>query len=761
MIISVISVLNLQAQVTQLDNNHSLRFDFILSNTKQIFVSSSASTIWATDGTPAGTIQLSPVILFANGLGSISPLDGKYIFAGNTVALGTELYVTDGTPAGTTLVKDINANAASSFPRPLATWNGFIYFTAETAAEGEELWKTNGTPAGTTLVKDINPGVPGSAIDREVTFMGGFLYFIAETAAEGRELWRTDGTTAGTTLVKDIVPGPGDSNYPEKYELTTGGNYLLFMARTPASGVELWRSDGTNAGTVLLKDINSGADSSNARSFTLFNNIVLFEATDATHGDELWKTDGTPAGTTLLKDINPGTDSSTKVFIEIVPGFGISFPIFQGFHIFNNHLYFTAYDGTSAGELWSTDGTSANTVLVKNIVQATTTPLPLILLSDAINLPNKFIFPVSDQAGRSELWESDGTPGGTVLFKAFSPADPSSFPFILLTFNFNVSTGTLTNPLFQGDKFFLSAGTATEGTELWISDGVDSTVGHTHIVKDINPGTANSDPGTPGSYFYTTTDLFFPANNGTNGVELWRSNGTSAGTFMVQDINPVIDDANPFLDFYLVNGKILFEATDGDDATETDLFAVDGSFTPLPLKLTDFTVALKNKDALLQWSTAQELNTKNFTIQRSYDAQHFDNIGALPATGTSSNRHAYLFTDADIANSGKSVVYYRLLMSDKDGKYQNSNVISLKLRGNSHWDVRLLSNPVQDNVNVILSGTTGKVQLSIRDINGKMIYIKSLEGVNGQVSLPAVLLKGVYMLQVENNNEIKTFKFVK
>ena len=82
-------------------------------------------------------------------------------------------------------------------------------------------------------------------------------------------------------------------------------------------------------------------------------------------------------------------------------------------------------------------------------------------------------------------------------------------------------------------------------------------------------------------------------------MELWRSNGSTAGTFLVQDINPVIDDADPFLDFFMVNGKILFEATDGDDATQTDLFAVDGTFTPLPLKLTDFTVTPKNKDALL------------------------------------------------------------------------------------------------------------------------------------------------------------------
>ena len=179
-------------------------------------------------------------------------------------------------------------------------------------------------------------------------------------------------------------------------------------------------------------------------------------------------------------------------------------------------------------------------------MQSTTQPLPFILLSDAINYPNKFIFPVSDQDTRSELWESDGTPGGTTLFKTFTNATPD-FPIIFIPFSF--TNFTLTQPLFQGNKFFFRAKTDAEGTELWISDGVDSSVAHTHLVKDINPGAADADPGSGGSYLYTTTDLFFPATTNAAGVELWHSDGTTAGTVGVTDLNPGVPDSDPVLDF--------------------------------------------------------------------------------------------------------------------------------------------------------------------------------------------------------------------
>ena len=698
----VLLSIGLKAQVTQINNNNSLQVISPITSTKAIAVSSIDSSIWTTDGTLAGTVQLATSVKY-EGFGFL--LSGKFIFRGSTPATGSEIYTTDGTAGGTVIVKDV-------FP-------------------------------GTT---SSNPG--------DFSILNGFIFFSARTAAEGRELWKTDGTAANTTLLKDIVPGPDSSNNIDSYNIASTGTYLLFAANTAGSGVELWKSDGTTAGTNMLKEINTGnanADSSNPRGFYPLNGITLFAANDGTHGEEIWKTDGTAGGTILLKDINPGTDSSTYGKLSVGP-FSIPFPVFLSFHTFNNKAYFQANDGTSTGEVWSTDGTPGGTTLLKDIVPGTGFAFDFVI--DGVNLPGKFIFPVSDaDAGtRAELWQSDGTPGGTVLFKAFTPVVMNDIPEVFVPFNF--SGGSLTNPLFQGNKFFFVARDNANGNELWVSDG---TLGGTSVVKDIKPGSGSGlalDSNI--SYLYTSTTFFFAANDGTTGNELWKTDGTSGGTSLVKDIN----DADPQLSL-IFNGKIFFTATDGDDPNNTDLFVVDGIFNPLPVKLTDFTVTLKGNDGLLQWKTQQEINSKDFTVQRSFDAQHFDNIGIVNATGTASNVHAYSFTDVGIAGSGKDIVYYRLAASDKDGKTQNTNIISLKLKGNSKWSVRLLSNPVQNNPVILLSGSAGLVQFSIRDITGKTVYTNSFQNVNGQISLPANLQKGMYILSAETNNERQTIKFVK
>ncbi len=690
------------AQVTQINSNKSLHVKFPIDNTKTIVVSDIDSTVWVSDATLVGTVQISTSIKYE---GPFALLSGKLIFRGHTAATGSEVFITDGTPGGTILVKDIYTGTTGSLPAEMVPMNGFVYFTAA-------------------------------------------------TAAEGRELWRTDGSPGGTTLVKDIVTGTDSSNSIDNYQLFNAGTYLLFAAKTASSGIELWRSDGSGPGTVLLKDINTGntgADSSNPAFFYRFNSLVLFIATDAPSGREVWKTDGTPGGTMLLKDINIGPGSSTE--FELFPG--VSFPVFKGFHTFNSNAYFGAFDGTSTGQVWKTDGNPLNTSLLKDIVPGMLTST--VFVSGAVNVPGKFIFSVSDGSS-SDLWESNGTPAGTALFMSFTPSIAGMIPFIFVPYNYDVLGGTIGQSLFQGNKFFFSAGTIAEGSELWISDG---SLAGTNMVKDIYTGPDDGiDIGNGIEYVYTSTTFFFNATDGTRGNELWRTDGTSGGTTIVQDIYLNANNADPELNFITNGTKIIFSATDGNDVNG-DLFVVDGNFFPIPVKLLNFTVSLKTPDALLSWSTMQEVNTKDFTIQRSFNGTDFYTVGRVASKGNTAHATYYSFLDPGIANYGKDIIYYRLLISDRDGKTDHSKVIALRLEKIKNRDVQLLTNPVSNHLDLLFSGDPGKLRLSVVDAGGRIVYDHNFQNVNGQLSIPASFGAGLYMLIAERNTGRTIIKFIK
>src|SRR5262249_48897227 len=163
----------------------------------------------------------------------------------------------------------------------------------------------------------------------------------------GDELWKSDGTEQGTVLVKDIYPGRESS---DPTYLTNVNSTLFFTAFEPNTGYELWKSDGTEAGTVLVKDIYPGftyndytgefyVNSSYPQDLTNVNGTLFFTADDGVYGDELWKSDGTEAGTVLVKDINPGSVGSNPNDLTDV----------------NGTLFFTAVDGVNGGQVWKSD----------------------------------------------------------------------------------------------------------------------------------------------------------------------------------------------------------------------------------------------------------------------------------------------------------------------------------------------------------------------------------------------------------------------
>jgi ELWxxDGT repeat protein len=489
--------------------------------------------LWNSNGTAAGTAIVKDIDPERHNSypGDLTNINGTLFFSADDGVHGFEPWRSNGTANGTNLVKDINATTYSSYARYFRNVNGVVFFTADDGVHGRQLWSTNGTAAGTALVADINPeGLASFAFN--LTNVNGTLFFSAFDGTNGSELWRSDGTAAGTTAL-DINPDNIDGADPSY--LTNVNGALFFAANDTVHGRELWKSNGTQAGTVLVKDINTNTSYLAGDSFpyhlTNVNGTLFFTANDGTHGDELWRSDGTAAGTVMVRDINPGNASSSPSNLTNV----------------NGTLFFTAVDGASGDQLWESNGTSAGTVLVKDINPGNSYQAP----GNLTNVNGTLFFSADDGAHGRQLWRSNGATAGTVMLTDINAG--FNYPFGTIPEDLTNVSGTL----------FFDANDVTHGRELWKSDG---TAAGTVLVKDITPGANGSYP----RYFANVNGvLFFSADDVTHGSQLWQSNGSTAGTVMVSMINPnpVPIGARPSF-LTNVNGTLFFTANDGFHGAE-------------------------------------------------------------------------------------------------------------------------------------------------------------------------------------------------
>ena len=299
------------------------------------------------------------------------------------------------------MVKDIDTGSDDSDPEFFTVMDNILYFIATTYSSNDELWRSDGTEEGTFMVKDIRNGSQGSYLS-SLTIMGNNLYFQANDGVHGRELWKSDGTEAGTVIVKDIWSGSSSSDAGAS--ITAIGDTIFFQARDgTGNGQELWKSDGTANGTVMVKDIRSGASSGNpgesTDSFTAIGNTIFFDADDGIHGYELWKSDGTANGTVMVKDIKSGGSSDhsypglmtavgNKLFFRAVPTDEHELWVSDGtengtimltdpapysscctgLKAIGDTLFFSYKDGSENGtEMWRSDGTAAGTVMANDL----------------------------------------------------------------------------------------------------------------------------------------------------------------------------------------------------------------------------------------------------------------------------------------------------------------------------------------------------------------------------------------------------------
>ena len=420
------------------------------------------------------------------------------------------------------------------------------------------------------LARDIYLGSDDSS-PGWLTNVNGVLFFSAADAAGGQELWMSDGTNTGTVTVKDIVPGLNDS-WPRR--LTKVGDSLYFLAAGTRAEA-LWKSDGTEAGTRMLKEIRS-------LSWADLNGTLLFTGWDGEFGYELWRSDGTEEGTGLQRDINQGAESSTPGYLTDVGG----------------TLFFGADDGIYGRELWKSSERIGEAKMLADINRGAGSSTPGYLT----DVGGTLFFAADDGISGRELWKSDPATGRTVMVADIMPGSDSSEP------------ADLTH---VGGTVFFIAEDAVHGRELWRSDG---TAAGTVMVADINPGSRSSEPGqltdVGGTLFFTADDgtngrwlwkidgtparavrvspgsdssalaeltdvngtLFFTAEDAVHGRELWRSDGTPAGTVMVADIMPGSGGAAPEC-LTNVDGALFFTASDG--TTGRELWVLDDNTRPV------------------------------------------------------------------------------------------------------------------------------------------------------------------------------------
>ena len=417
-----------------------------------------------------------------------------------------------------------------------------------------------------SLVKEINPGAAGSDPAAFVV-LDGTAYFRASDGVHGFELWRTDGTEPGTSLVIDLNSGP-PNGFPDSLAALNGRLYFNGFDSPDFSGSKVWQSDGTAAGTLLIADTDPALQDGGTFGPPLPSNFsalddttILFTALDPVGGLEPWKTNGTPAGTSRIVDLHPGAEWSIP--IEFTP-----LHDFACFAADDSVVHDRDGTATYNRELFRTDGTASGTYRVKDINPGPDPSTP----TDFIRYQRRIFFSADDGVHGTELWQTDGTESGTTLVIDLNPGPASSgtqYPVLARLAPPDRGTtmrkGTAKSLVFLADD-------GVHGLELFRSDG---TAEGTRLIKDIN---LRGDSIPLGVTAFQGR-VYFSADDGVHGIEPWVSDGTEAGTVMLADLNPGALRSSP-MTFTVAGGRLFFVAIVPDDAhftVRTQLWQTDGT----------------------------------------------------------------------------------------------------------------------------------------------------------------------------------------
>lgn len=381
-----------------------------------------------------------------------------FIAVQNNNSSNNQLWVTDGTSSGTSKLKDLNFEYA--IETTVVAGNNIFFY------HHNELWGYNTITDSLQLLKTFQ--YSGNV---KMYGMNDKLFVAANDGIHGKEIWKSDGTLAGTSLLKDIVPNM-NSSIDGDFKALIFNNKIYFIANLGTSGYELYSSDGTDVGTNSIKPVQVSQLEGAAT-----DNYFVFMGSDAVNGREPWVSDGTSAGTKLLKDLIPGATSSMAInkFIQ-----------------FNNKVFFES--GTNGinpaygNYIWETDGTAAGTVLFNT--------LPDMKLYGKSSDGMYLIF--KNVNSMLKYWITNG--GSVQTFEIQGINMPFDNSFVDLN-----------------SKVYLTGNTQKNGSELFSLDPATKAV---KIESDIN----KIEDSQPHAYNVLNNDLIFIAKDRELGNQIYKRN---------------------------------------------------------------------------------------------------------------------------------------------------------------------------------------------------------------------------------------------
>ena len=517
--------------------------------------------------------------------------------------------------------------------------------------------------------------------DNYVSLINNKFYFQGTNpnqASDGAELYMSDSTQAGTVLIKNINPNSFGSSSPGNFTQLNSSS-IIFTANDGTSGRELWLTDGTNSGTNLVKDIYVGSNSGPYEYFTKMGNEVFFMTDDGVNGNELWKTDGTSLGTTLVKNINPS-------------GNGMQMPalLYSKYTaVISGFLYFVASDGTTGYELYKTDGTTSGTSLVKDIYTGTNSSNP----SNFVVLNNTLYFTATSASEGTELWKSDGTLAGTVLVKDFSPLTAaSSNPNYLVVFNNKIYFSALVS--YQS-TLCESNGTSVGTNTVFASPSFNSELCRLTKVDSSIYFFDRSTGATPDYSLYK----FDGINNSTSLIKSGLYGGTSGPVYQ-----PTKEKA------VALNGMLYF--TFDNDTNGDELWQSDGTVAGTKM-ITDIGVG-----SLTSW---------------------IDNL--IPVNNGSNSRLYFTSTK-------------------KTGLlYINADAVLTNIKEFDNSSFLIFPNPSNGIVNIQLNEINPNSKISVHNVLGEIVFESALNSTTTQLNF-SDFIKGIYFVTLENNGVQSSSKII-